>query len=668
MNENSKTILFIAAAVACVALAFYTAPDARDPSAKGSKMGQALFESFDPRSATGIEIVEIDEDDLVSKSIEVSQTEKGWLIKRPGKVDYPANADNQVKNVSSLLFDLRIIDQAAEGAGEHANFGVLDPSKANPSDAGIGKMIALKNNTGANLAQLIIGNEVEGLSNTRFVRKPEENAVYRVELQNVNNVTTKFVDWVEKDFLDIDKWNIKQVTFDNYEIKDGKIAPSAKQVLDYDNSEWKLVGSTISEDEELDKEKLDDMKDAFDDLEIIDVERKPEILISSLRKGSEFVDANNIQELQSSANSLIQKGFRPVNELDKDGKPLSYPNGKPKLKVVSQKGEVLVGMKDGVEYVLRFGETYRGPEDDENSTGDSRYIYAYARVNENLLEQPVLEPVPAPLVQPKADGNASITPPAIEDSNGSKGDTGDKGEEGKPSIPSITPPGPPPSFTPPAPPPNLTPPPLPTPEAVNLVESNATITEEKGDDSFAKKKADRDAEIARIKASNAQKQMEYQGKVTKAQTRVNELNENLAGWYYVISNEVYEKIRLDRTDFVKAKEKEEGDTPEEVQASHILISYQGADRADADISRSKEEAKAEAERIRKLIVDDGKDFAEMAKEHSDGPSSTKGGDLGKFKFDVMAKPFSEAAFALGIDEVSEVVETGFGFHVIKRTN
>ena len=667
MNENSKTILFIAAAVACVALAFYTAPDARDPSAKGSKMGQALFESFDPRSATGIEIVEIDEDDLVSKSIEVSQTEKGWLIKRPGKVDYPANADNQVKNVSSLLFDLRIIDQAAEGAGEHANFGVLDPSKANPSDAGIGKMIALKNNTGANLAQLIIGNEVEGLSNTRFVRKPEENAVYRVELQNVNDVTTKFVDWVEKDFLDIDKWNIKQVTFDNYEIKDGKIAPSAKQVLDYDNSEWKLVGSNISEDEELDKEKLDDMKDAFDDLEIIDVERKPEILISSLRKGSEFVDANNIQELQSSANSLIQKGFRPVNELDKDGKPLSYPNGKPKLKVVSQKGEVLVGMKDGVEYVLRFGETYRGPEDDENSTGESRYIYAYARVNENLLEQPVLEPVPAPLMEPISDENSSSVPPTTPDSNGSKGDNGDQGQEGKPSVPPIAPPGPPPSFIPPSPPPSLTPPPPPSPEEINSQETNSSAPSN-GEDNFAKEKADRDAEIARIKASNAQKQMEYQGKVTKAQARVNELNENLAGWYYVISNEVYEKIRLDRSDFVKAKEKEESDKPEEVQASHILISYKGADRADADISRSKEEAKAEAERIRKLIVDDGKDFAEMAKEHSDGPSSTKGGDLGKFKFEVMAKPFSEAAFALGIDEVSEVVETGFGFHVIKRTN
>ena len=50
MNENIKTTLFIVAAAVCVALAFITAPEARDPSAQGSKMGQALFESFDPLS------------------------------------------------------------------------------------------------------------------------------------------------------------------------------------------------------------------------------------------------------------------------------------------------------------------------------------------------------------------------------------------------------------------------------------------------------------------------------------------------------------------------------------------------------------------------------------------------------------------------------------------
>ena len=107
--------------------------------------------------------------------------------------------------------------------------------------------------------------------------------------------------------------------------------------------------------------------------------------------------------------------------------------------------------------------------------------------------------------------------------------------------------------------------------------------------------------------------------------------------------------------------------PEEVKASHILISYKGADRADGNISRSKEEAKAEAERIRGLIVNENNDFADMASKHSDGPSKTKGGDLGKFKFEVMAKEFSEAAFALEVGSISEVVETGFGFHIIKRT-
>ena len=662
MNENSKTILFVIVAAAAISLAYFTAPEARDPSAQGSKMGQALFESFDPRSATGIEIVEVDEENIASKTLEVSQTEKGWFIKRPGKADYPANADNQVKNVSSILFDLRIIDQAGEGAGEHAKFGVLDPTKANPSEVGVGKMIALKNNTGSNLAQLVIGNEVEGLSNTRFVRKPDENAVYRVELENVNDVTTKFVDWVEKDFLDLDKWNIKQVTFDNYEIKDGRIESSAKQILDYNNSEWNLIGSSLGESEEINKEKLDDMKDAFDDLEIIDVEKKPEILASSLRKGSEFVDANNIQELQNTANSLMQKGFRPANELGADGKPLSYPNGKPKLKVVSQKGEVLVGMKDGIEYVLRFGEIYRGPEDDENSSGDSRYIYAFARVNENLLDQPVLAPVPSPLLQPVSDSNNS----AVQDSNGTKGANGSKGKEGEPSVPPISPPGPPPNFTPPSAPPSITPPPPPSPNSGGVEnESNSSV--ESSVDSFAKKKADLDAEIARIKASNLQIQREYQDKVSKAQARVKELNENLADWYYVISNEVYQKIRLDRSDYISVKEEENGDKPDEIKASHILISYKGADRADSDISRSKDEAKTEAERLRKLIVEENSDFAEIAQKHSDGPSSSKGGDLGKFKFEVMAKPFSEAAFDLNVGEVSEVVETGFGFHVIKRT-
>ncbi|MAE53215.1 MAG: hypothetical protein CMI20_03780 [Opitutae bacterium] len=638
MNEYKKTITFLAAAIVAVAIATLTSPTKRDPSAKPNLMGQALYESFDPRSVTGIEIIEVDEEDIQSKSIEVTQTEKGWFIRRPGKADYPANADNQLKDVASMLFDLRIIDQAGEGAGEHSRFGVLNPSKADPTESGIGRLIHLKNSSGSNLASLIIGEEVDGLPSTYYVRKPEQNAVFRVEVRNAGDVSSKFVDWVEQDFLDLDKWKIKQVTLDNYDVNlaQGQINRADNPiVLNFADSKWSLAGSALKENEELDKAVLDAMKDALDDLEIIDVERKPEILVKNLQQGREFFsnlrDANN----QAVVQSLQQKGFYTIAAKDAAGQTVP--------KVVSNKGEVLVGMESGVEYVLRFGEIYRGPEDDENSTGESRYIYAFARVNESLLPLPELESLPSP--------------------DGPNGPEGEKGPAAKP--------GSPPENAPPTAPPSITPPPPPAEakgkkaENVNVANDNNSSSQQ--DAEIAKKKAEKDAEIARINTSNASKQQEYNEKIAKARQRAQEINQNLAGWYYVISNDVYEKIRLDRSSFVKSNDNPEVVLPDEVSASHILVSYKGADRADSKIKRSKQAAKKEAERIRGAIVGQGKDFAEMAKKHSDGPSGPKGGDLGSFKFEVMAKPFSEAAFALEVNEVSEVVETGFGFHVIKRT-
>jgi hypothetical protein len=659
MNEITKSIAFIGAAAAFVALAITSTPNKIDPTSKGNRMGQALFETFDTRSATGIEIVEIDAEKLEAKSIEIAQTDKGWWIRRPQKPDYPANADNQVKDVSTILLDLRILDVASEGSGEHAKYGVLDPSRANPGDSGVGKSIALKNNSGSNLAQLIIGNEVEGLSSTRYVRKPEENTVFTAEVRNANDVSTKFVDWVEKDFLDLDKWNIKQITLDNYEVNlaQGQLNRTDKPlVLDYDNSEWKLSGSTLTEKEELDKDKLDALKDALDDLKIIDVESKPAILVSNLKQGNEFFNNLKDQKNQAVVQSLQQKGFYTV--------AVQNPQGKQVPKVVSNKGEVLVGMKDGVEYVLRFGDIYRGPEEDENSSGDSRYIYAFARVNQSLLDSLALESVPKPLIEP---GSSNLKDQNSSEDKGAKGDSGENGTEAKTKVPSITPPGPPPNFIPSSAPPTTIPP-LPP-----VVAKDKPVTPEKNTNSqvkepteFTKKKAERDSEIARINSSNANKQREFNEKVAKAQKRVNELNENLAEWYYVISNDVFKKIRLERNEFVKTKD-ENSEMPEEIKASHVLISFKGADRADANITRSKNEAKAEAERIRGLIVNQKKDFAEMARAHSDGPSKSKGGDLGKFKFEFMAVEFSEAAFALEVGSVSEVVETGFGFHIIKRT-
>ena len=94
-----------------------------------------------------------------------------------------------------------------------------------------------------------------------------------------------------------------------------------------------------------------------------------------------------------------------------------------------------------------------------------------------------------------------------------------------------------------------------------------------------------------------------------------------------------------------------------IRASHILRNTDG---------RSLEHALKEIEDI-KAAIDDGADFAEQAREHSDCPSSRSGGDLGNFGRGQMVAPFEDAAFALGIDELSGPVETEFGYHLILRT-
>jgi parvulin-like peptidyl-prolyl isomerase len=105
---------------------------------------------------------------------------------------------------------------------------------------------------------------------------------------------------------------------------------------------------------------------------------------------------------------------------------------------------------------------------------------------------------------------------------------------------------------------------------------------------------------------------------------------------------------------------------EQIEASHILVSYQGATRARPTVTRTRDEARTLAEKIALQAREPGADFARLAKDASDGPSGVEGGALPRFGRQQMVKPFSDAAFALRPGEVSGVVETNFGFHVIKR--
>jgi peptidyl-prolyl cis-trans isomerase D len=104
---------------------------------------------------------------------------------------------------------------------------------------------------------------------------------------------------------------------------------------------------------------------------------------------------------------------------------------------------------------------------------------------------------------------------------------------------------------------------------------------------------------------------------------------------------------------------DEFQNPKTVEARHILIKVEQ--------NAPEEEAAAAKAKIENILKEarGGQDFAELAKQYSEGPSKTKGGHLGSFRREAMVKPFSDKAFAMQAGEISDPVRTRFGWHIIK---
>jgi len=105
--------------------------------------------------------------------------------------------------------------------------------------------------------------------------------------------------------------------------------------------------------------------------------------------------------------------------------------------------------------------------------------------------------------------------------------------------------------------------------------------------------------------------------------------------------------------------------PDSMKASHILVAYQGANRAQ-QVSRSRQDAQSLADSLLSVVKNNPNQFENIAKEYSDGPSGQKGGDLGWFKDGAMAPAFNEAVVNNDIRDIV-LKETSFGFHIIEVT-
>lgn len=131
-----------------------------------------------------------------------------------------------------------------------------------------------------------------------------------------------------------------------------------------------------------------------------------------------------------------------------------------------------------------------------------------------------------------------------------------------------------------------------------------------------------------------------------------------------LDKDIYQGIVINEQDKINEydKNKDKMNVPESIKASHVLI------RVSQDASNDdKEKAMAKISEIRDRALAD-EDFAELAKENSEDGSAPNGGDLGYFRKGMMVAPFEEAAFSLEPGQISSVVETQFGYHIIKAAD
>lgn len=104
----------------------------------------------------------------------------------------------------------------------------------------------------------------------------------------------------------------------------------------------------------------------------------------------------------------------------------------------------------------------------------------------------------------------------------------------------------------------------------------------------------------------------------------------------------------------------------EISGAHILIAFKGAEKARSTVTRSKEEAEAEATRLAAEARQDPARFGQLALERSDDVTGKRGGDLGAWRAGAMPPAFDEAMTALKIGEIGGPVLTQFGYHVLLR--
>ena len=126
MNENARTVTFVAAAAVLIAVAWLALPRTDFSPASAGVVNQPLLPDFkEPSTARDLEIVRWDQDAAKVQKFRVTRSEGRWTI--PSKAGYPADAEHAMAELAGSLVDLKISSLVGTEKDQHREFGVVDP-------------------------------------------------------------------------------------------------------------------------------------------------------------------------------------------------------------------------------------------------------------------------------------------------------------------------------------------------------------------------------------------------------------------------------------------------------------------------------------------------------------------------------------------------------------
>ena len=598
MSESAKTGI-LAALAAVTALAAWSTTTRNFTTAESNaeaRVNQVLFEKFtDPLDAASLRILKYDTDIEQYQEFEVAKDNRSGVWTLPSNENYPADANKQMSEAANLFVGLKVLNVASEKREDQKLYGVLEPDKKKEAEGGdgVGMLVQFRDSKGESLVDLIVGKEDSQDPKRRFVRVPTEDAIYIAEV-NTAPLSTDFKQWIESDLLKLSANDIETLGIRNY-----SLSPTDKNTLElvptYDaditynvrEAKWNAKTMTVYENrrpapraldasEELNVSKLNEMKSTLDNLRIVNVARKPAGVAADL-KGEQLGDETKV--------ALQRRGFFAQKSTGGNG-----------YEIFSMDGDLQVTLKDGVQYLLRFGKGAGAsfePTDNEDAGENgqkkvsiNRFLMVTTRIDESKFPQPELERVPQSVEELKAleaAKKAALAPKPAPQEPAPPQDpvppaepTAPKPDEPKPDEPKPEEP------KPEEPKPEEPKPEEPKPEEPKLDEpkNDSSATQRPSDKSVklvafqdpapaavpapapqeaAKELSDEEwkerleAEKERINKENQRKIDLRKDRFEAAKKRVAELNARFADWYYIVSDSEFQRLKIELGDLISKK-------------------------------------------------------------------------------------------------------------------